>query len=633
MAASPQYVSRLLMELKRELEGFHRRINEVEELRHYEDTMALAPGEKTSGLEVRIGATAELIENVKASLTANEAHVVAKALRRGDTADENSSKRERFWTTFLHWVNRPVPVLNELADGQTVGLGILKAVYTPWPKAPRKRNKGEADTEYNDRQRALKRQWGPPFQVITVHPLTFYFRLGPGNRVVECIEHSWKSKREVYGTYGIGDDAQLRAREAVLNLSEGEQVPEETQGAIAATAGQPDQEIRPFPSGISSDTMALVTEYLSDTEYQCYVNGRLIYSEEGDPGVRYFLAVGRTTSSKDPDKFGLSVAEAFRHNEPTINRTITRMAEAAEILVRKRLTLELPEGTTPEMEIGEDNQPQAKQYKFTSEKATALPPGAKVQDPFVGAENVYQAMPFVELLLRLMGQHGVAPIFKGVPPGAAGSGYRDNSLYAMAKSQFQYLLDSNAGCLADLINWLERQLVRRVKQEIWVEDLSLKPSDVRDWPVAITVDIDPLLPQNIIAEGQFYDRMHARRHITRRTMLEKGLRFEQPEDEMWGTMLEDIQEQLKPMLYQDVLGIVMGRIGGKQGLVGPDGQPIGGGAGGMPRGDARRGGIVGGNGAADQTIQDLLHSIGGGTRAGQPRQPPEMAGMTPPGQV
>ncbi|KKL80649.1 hypothetical protein LCGC14_2002650 [marine sediment metagenome] len=88
----PTYVFRLLAELQQELEGLHRKMNEVDLLRHYEDDIQLPTGERTSGLEVRIGATSELVENVKASLTSNEPNVVIKALRDGDPAQENTSK-------------------------------------------------------------------------------------------------------------------------------------------------------------------------------------------------------------------------------------------------------------------------------------------------------------------------------------------------------------------------------------------------------------------------------------------------------------------------------------------------------------------------------------------------------------
>ncbi|KKL15858.1 hypothetical protein LCGC14_2501380, partial [marine sediment metagenome] len=258
-AVDPTYVHRLLAELQDELRGLHTKMNEVELLRHYEDVIRLPTGEKPSGLEVRIGAASELIENVKASLTSNEPNVVLKALRSGDTAQDNTSKREAFWTQFLKWIGKPVAVKAELVDAQAgLGIGILKAVYYPWPKAERKRLKSELRTKkgdgaFRDRIKALKRKWGPPFRVFTIHPLTFYFRLGPGNQMVESIEHSWKSKREVYPAFGLGTDKQLEAFPDTLN--------QEIAEAVAATPGQPEQTIRPLAAGLSEATMVLVTEY------------------------------------------------------------------------------------------------------------------------------------------------------------------------------------------------------------------------------------------------------------------------------------------------------------------------------------------------------------------------------------
>ena len=625
-AVDPTYVHRLLAELQDELRGLHTKMNEVELLRHYEDVIRLPTGEKPSGLEVRIGAASELIENVKASLTSNEPNVVFKALRSGDTAQDNTSKREAFWTQFLKWIGKPVAVKAELVDAQAgLGIGILKAVYYPWPKAERKRLKSELRTKkgdgaFRDRIKALKRKWGPPFRVFTIHPLTLYFRLGPGNQMVESIEHSWKSKREVYPAFGLGTDKQLEAFPDTLN--------QEIAEAVAATPGQPEQTIRPLAAGLSEATMVLVTEYRrermpnSKGVYQVYVNGRLVYQEVGDPSVQYFMCLGRTTSSKDPDKIGISVAESFRHNEPLINRALTRMGEAVELLVRKRLTLEVPEDFTPETETGEDNNPVPKTYKFSSEKATALPAGSKIVDPFANVADVFGVMPYIQTLMQIMSQHGVSPIFKGEPPSAAGSGFRDNSLFMMAKSQFQYLVDSYSSCLVSLIDWLEGQLVTRARQEIWVDDMSLTPKDVKEWPATIMVDIDPLLPQNLIAEGQFYDRMHTQGHITRRTFLELGLRMDQPEDEIKARMLQDLQEMMKPVLYEDVLQTVGVLPPPQPQLVGPDGTPLqsqnGGGGQVPPASEGSRAAII-----------EMLQSMGGRTRQGQPRQPPEISGSTP----
>ncbi|KKN47056.1 hypothetical protein LCGC14_0666650 [marine sediment metagenome] len=615
-----EYVNKLLGELQEELRGFHTRVKEVEELRYLEDDTKLPAEEKASGLEIRLGATAELIENVKAALTANTPRVRFEALRTGPTALENTSKREKFWDGYLQWASALIPFLIELADSQTVALGILKAAYSPWPQKERRRDlKSEprtkkGDTDYKDRQRALKRRWGPPFKVITIHPLTFYYRLGPGGELNEVIEHGYKSRREIYAAFGIKGSAQLQA---VVP----DKLPKDTGASLAAVAGFPSEEVQSLPSGVSTSTLALVTEYWaaplpgSPGIYQCYIEGNLVYEEIGDPSVAYFVCPGRTTSSKDPDKFALSIAEILRHNEPTLNRSLTYMAEATELLVRRRLTLEVPEGYTPPAElVGESNEPQTKTWTFKADKAEALPAGAKIVDPFEGAQNVYEAMPFINLMLQLLGQHGVSPIFKGVPEGAGGSGYKENSLYLMAKSQFQYLLDSYSRCIGNMIEWLEHILVTKAKQEIWVGNLSLTPKDIKAFPTVITVDVEPLLPQNIIAEGQFWDRMHARGHITERTLLEKGLRIEQPEQEMWNRFIEDVQNMLKPILAQDVLKTV----GVLPQLVGPDGKtPIGG------------SGPTGGNGARGNPVEEMLKSMGGQSREGQARQPPEEAGSTP----
>lgn len=603
------YVNRLREEMQRELEGFHKRINEIEELRYLEEKIPLASQEKQSGVEVRIGLTAELIENVKSSLTTNPPKVTIKPLRDSDTARKNSSKREAFWNQFLLWINTLVPTLIELADGQGgLGIGILKASGFSWPKEERKRRKNgkeftETPLEHTNRIRGLKRKWGPPFRAITIHPLTFYFRLGAGGRIAEAVEHSWKPRRQVLKDYNQPIDA--------FNV---------TVEQLAATTGQPTETIRSLPYGTSTETLALVTEYWSPDLYQVYINGNLVHEEEGDPGVSYFIAVGRSTSSKDPDKFGFSVAEILRHNEPIINATLTRMAEAANLLVRKRLVMQTPEGFVPEQIADDSGALVDKVYELKGDVIEVLPEQVEVKDPYEGVENIYAAMPFIELMLRITGQHGVAPIFKGMPPGAQGSGYRDVSLYMMAKSQFSYLMQSYSNCLSQFISWLEDQVVKD-EREIFVGDVSLRPSDIKDWPAIVTVNIDPLLPQNIIPMGQFYDRMWAEGHIPSRLVVEKGMKEEQPQELRRERDLEDLKRMMQPILFRHVLQVV-----GMLPTI-----PMGGGEGGEVEA------VTGerGPGGAQQMLEapgkgESAQAQGGLARGGQPRQPPEEPGTISP---
>jgi len=596
------YVNRLRAEMQRELEGFHLRIKETEELRYLEEPIPLAPQEKRSGVEVRIGLTAELVENVKSALTNNPPKVTLKPLRTGGPAQANSSKREEFWNQVLIWL---ALALLELADGQSgLGIGIIKGSSYPWPKEERKRKKNESPKDHTDRIRALKRKWGIPYRAITIHPLTFYFRLGAGSEIVECIEHSWKPRRQVLKDYEQPLDS--------LNVTASE---------LAATVGQPEEVIRPLPYGTSTETMALVTEYwsLADDIYQVYINGNLVHEEEGSPGVHYFVATGRVTSSKDPDKFGFGVAEILRHNEPIINATLTKMAEAADLLVDKRLTIELPEGVGLEMEEevvrGEPTgNVVPKVYKFEKGKAEALPGGAKVRDVFEGVENIYAAMPFLELLLRISGQHGVAPIFKGKSPGAAGSGYRDVSLYAMARSQFAYILKSYCNCVAEFVAWLEEQVLKDGK-EVFIGDVSLKPSDIEKWPAIISVTVDPDLPQNIIPMGQFYDRMWAEGHIPSRLVVEKGMKEEQPQGLRRERDLEDMKGMMKPILFNHVLQVV--------GVLPPTPPAPGGPGGGGVTAVRTPTQVV--PGEEPPGAGESAQASAGAGRGGQPRVPPEVS--------
>ena len=553
---SPSHVFDLREELLTQFQGFRLRVEEIERLKNYEDPIYLSPEEKKAGLDVRMGITAELIENVKSAVTTNMPKVLGKPLRKGQLAEENSSKREKFWGRFVWSLNKPSPVLSELSDAQFgLGLGVLKAGFVPWPATERQRNKGEKDEDYRERTKALKQLWGPPFKTVTVHPLSIVYVTGEGNIPTEIIEESYKSKRTLLKKYGMNDERELLAR-------------------LSMSSGQPTERAQALPTGLNTAAMIKTTEYLSEDCYQVYLDDRLVHEDE-QPRVKYLFAFGRTSSSKDPDKIALGVAEAMRHIEPILNRTVTRMTEAAELLVRKRLAIELPDGAVEENPpTGEDNNPETVDYIFTAEKSRVLPPGARVHDPFEGAQHVYQGMPLINLLLQVAGEHGIAPIFKGMPPGAAGSGYRDNSLYLMARSQFQYIVFSFEECLGDLIRWLEHCLVNYVKETIYIDEFELSPKDIEDWPLEWHVTVDPYLPQNIIAEGQFYANLQEKGHITKRMFLEKGLKEPQPDEIIYEQLLEKIQDGLTPILVQDVLQSIGVGPQEPSGLVGPDGRPL-----------------------------------------------------------
>ncbi|KKM78905.1 hypothetical protein LCGC14_1355290 [marine sediment metagenome] len=568
---NPGHALLLRDELYIEFQGLHNKMAELERVRYLEGPVPLGASEKLTGLEVRTGMSNDLVEKVKAALTTSIPAVKMENLREGGRADKNIERRIRFWQECLKSWHKPVPILGEIVDAQAgLGLGVPKAVYYPWPEW-RKKRKNEKNSEYLDYVKGKKKEHGPPFVLITVHPMTFMPRFGVGNRLEESIEESYKNKRDMYHTYSIQDDAHWSTLE------------------LAGTEGIPIPRVRAMPAGKSTVGMVKVTEYVrnipGDTLRQVFIDDRLVLEEE-DPNVRYFPILGRTTSSKDPDKLGVSVADVLRHLEPVIDRTLTRMAEASDRVVRKRLAVELPEGSTdylmpPKPGVGEDNDPTVRTFEFDPEHATALPPGSKMVDPFEGVENVYGAMPFLQLVMQIASQHGVSPIFEGTPPGASGSGYRDNSLYLMARSQFNYLVENFEFGLSSVIEQMETWIVTKVKRPIWCGPYSLSPKDIKDWPARYEVKVQAFLPQNLMAEAQLYDTMWTKGHVTRHTVKVKGLNMEVPEaiQEERERYLEDLKSMSKPVLFQDVLrhvGILQPTAETQPQLVGPDGKPISG---------------------------------------------------------
>ena len=129
---------------------------------------------------------------------------------------------------------------------------------------------------------------------------------------------------------------------------------------------------------------------------------------------------------------------------------------------------------------------------------------------------------------------------------------------------------------------MERCIVTRVKRPVLIGPHELKPSDIEEWPAAYEVEVEPFLPQNLMAEAQMYDEMWSKGHVTRRTVREKGIQLDNPMEEDRERMLEDIKAMLKPILFQDVLrasGVLPSEQPAEEasgGLVGPDGRPLSG---------------------------------------------------------
>lgn len=598
------YVSTLREHLRQVYQGFHKKIVELEEIRYFEDKVKLESSENPSGVEFHIGLSAELVENVKAALTADTPAPIGTAKRRGDDAESNKEKREKFHTEWFKSQMYPVPTLNELCDAFLgLGAGIAKSYYAPWPPGERKKKGSESDEEYLDRTRGLKRYWGVPFGITTVHPLSFLGRFGPGGRLTEVIEHSWKYKMDAEGLF------ERNSPDAM---------------ALMSSTGQPDSWERPMPAGTDTSIMSLVDEYYNINDYQIWLDGNLGYDARArrrKPPVCYHVVSGRTSSSQDPDKWAMSIAEPLRPNEPLLNRAITRMIEATDLMVRRRLALQLPEGSIMPTTMV-DGVPTTLSINLKGDSIEPLPVGSQIQDPFEGAYHAYEVMPMLEFLIGLMAQHGVAPIFKGQPPGAAGSGYRDNSLYMMAQAQFKYILLNYQACLSQIIRWNEWCIVNCCKQEVWCGEYSLTPSDIVDWPVSWDVVVKPSLPQNMIANGEFYSRMHAQGIVTADYVREQGLGIEQPSDMAHMVLLEQVIEAVKPILVQDVVQGVL-RQQQASGLVGPDGQtPIS-----SSTMGARQDLVPGRTGMG----RDGGRQLGGIVTGGQAKQPATQPGALPNG--
>lgn len=561
----PGQVQSLMQELTFEFQGLVLRIGEMERLRYGEHKLGMQPETQSTPMQIKTGGAGELIENVKASMVTNPPTVHFKPRGTSHDAQTNSTLRENFWNA---WLMSVLPQLNDLADAMVgLGVAVAKAVYYPAPPQKRKRYKGEKKAAFLERVKAIKQEHGPPFRLVPVHPLNVMWQPGPGNSPAEVIEHSWKPKLETYLAYGLRTDDDLKAR------------------TLAAMEGMPTEDKRAAPVGASTSNKVLVTEYTCPFGSQSYINNQLIFEDENDTPRQYYrLITGRRNSSGDLDKFGMSIADSLRFVEAPLDRLVTQVYNAADLIVRPRLTIEMPQGgVIPQTTVDGPSGTRAvdKTWTFNPDKIEALPPGSKVVNPFEDAASVFGVIPMIQLLQEIIASHGVAPIFKGIPPGAAGSGYRDNSLYMMAKSMYQYMVNAFQEAIADVIRWMERYVATRLNDTIYMDEFELNPSDIADFPCQVTVSLDPILPQNKIADGQFWMDAAKAGFATFEDVQTEGFKRENPEEIEYTLIKETAKQGLVDKLIADVETYVGLRSQATPAqmppvpqLVGPDGQPI-----------------------------------------------------------
>ena len=540
------YISRFFFDMRQLFEGLHRRIRELEELRFGEEEIPVQPSKDAAGHRFRVRMLDDLIETAKAAALTQPPKIHIKPLRRGKSGDDNASKRENFWNA---WLEKSWPFLVQMADNQFgLGISVFKMVYDPWPADERKQKEGESNRTYLNRLKGKKREWGVPFKPVLVHPLSFYFRWNPGDfDVLEGLEETYKNRYDIQTAYDVLPDIR--------------DVAERIENVETAT-GFPPQDRRPIPFGVNLTTYVRVCEYWNPKWSKVYLGvgageGALPANEihsEDDPGVAYFVAPGRLNGSLDPDKIAMSIGDHHRGIEPFINKMMSEMLNVAEIAAHPKGYVIVPEGGDPQVTIDEEGNVQRTVYEMSADGATGLPPGADLRDPYANSGMIWSGMPLLQMAMDLLQSKGPGPILRGLPPSSAGSGYRDNSLYLMAKSMFMYSLHLYTLPLAKAIRWMEQQIANRVQDECWIDDYHLGPGDIEDWPVEHNVELKPDLPQNKIQETQNLASLSDRGLIPESYVIEHGLGEEAPQELQDEVEAERIyKEYLRPILARDVL--------------------------------------------------------------------------------
>jgi hypothetical protein len=481
------------------------------------------PAYGNTAVEIRTPLMNDLIQRLAGALSVNPPQFKVPPRPRGNM-DKNqrlSSKLEK-WTTA--WLNEM-----EHQEGDRIyyrfldylcgdGHGVLKLVHREdfWDGYPTLDKDADSLTpdeaeEYSEKVANFKTGASLPFSLKVLDPLTFY---------------------PFYSERGLEEVLEVSKRPKIylakrFNLTAGDR------GKLVSKTGQ---------------NVHMDSQISGDCEY---------WEHWTDKDVPYFHALGTQTSSREPDKEGLSVGHQLIHLIPALDSLLTMKTNSGFLSAYPSFKRIRPIGAPSRVgELDDDEDPDAAGLEFEPGHIYDGLPGedlAPVELPQVG-QDVNQS---IEMLLGIISKVGIPSVLEGNHSPNRVSGFAYSEMLNVSRTKYTTIIRNASFAMESMVKFLWWLVEKRVGEEIYIwatdEDgtagwLSITPSDIGEY-YNVKVIIEPLLPEDDIAQGQHAASMVQAGMWSKRFAREQKMGIPDPEAMEDEILVERAMEMPQISLY------------------------------------------------------------------------------------
>lgn len=532
----------LLSSLKTHYEPRDRLIKEIRRLRFMERDVYIPPAYGDSVVQIRTPLMNDLIQRLAGALSVNLPQIKVPPRPKGDASKNQrlSSKLEKWTQAFLseieHQENDRIfyRFLDFLCGD---GHGILKLIHRSdfwdgYPKpgiAPEEMSNKELD-EYEDTVMNFKTGAPMPFSLKVIDPLCFF---------------PFYSERGLERVFEVSKRPKVYVAKR-FNLVANEQ------GELVTKIGRnyPVSSIQPLTGEV---------EYIEEWDKDSvafYVGGKMVDWKKHSYGrVPFFHALGTQTSSREPDKEGLSVGHQLIHLIPALDALLTMKTNSAFLQAYPAFKRVRPVGAPgrfdAEMEDGEDEGVEFEPgHIYDGQPGEDLLP---IEVPPVG-QDVNQS---IETILGIISKVGVPSVLEGMHSPNRVSGYAYSEMLNVSRTKYTTIVRNAAFALEEMVKFLWWLIENRIGEEvpIWGRDaedqevwLIIGPTDVGNY-YNVKVIVEPLLPEDDIAQGQYASAMVQAGMWSKRYARETKMGIPNPEDMDDEILVERAMEMPQIQMY------------------------------------------------------------------------------------
>lgn len=470
-------------------------IKEVRSLRFMEKPVYVPPSYGQSTVEIRTPLMNDLIQRLAGALSVNLPQVKCPVRPRGDQAKNQrlSSKIEKWTQAFLaeieHQENDRIfyRFLDYLCGD---GHGILKLIHRDdfWDGYPQA-SKDASDMseeeldEFKDSVANFKTGALMPFSLKVIDPLTFY---------------------PLYSERGLEEVLEISKRPKIylakrFNLTAGDN------GKMVTKIG------RAFNKDSSIAGDAEYWEHWTQTDVAFFVDRRCVEIVQHKYGrVPYFHALGTQTSSREPDKEGLSVGHQLIHLLPALDSLLTMKTNSGFMQAYPAFKRTRPVGAPGRL-------PEDFGDEIADDGAVEFEPG-HIYDGLAGEDLEAVTIPpvgqdvnqSIETILGLISKVGVPSVLEGMHSPNRVSGFAYSEMLNVSRTKYTTIIRNASFAMEAMIKFLWWLIEHRVGEEVAIwgqaeegesEWLELGPKDIGNY-YNVKVIIEPLLPEDDISQGQ-----------------------------------------------------------------------------------------------------------------------------------